>query len=298
VNSATRGHGNYRGSGGGGRGGFGHGFGHRGGENGSSSGPKLVHHLCKKTGHTVLRCWKRFDKNFSSEEKAVNTAEGPAYNIDTAWYLDIGAIDHITSELDKLTVREKYTGQEQIHAVNGGRMWITHVGEYTLFTPHRNLSLKNVLHVPSSQRNLVFIHRFTRDNHVFVEYHPYIFLVKDPLTGNMLLRDRCKGALYPFPSLEKSTTKCALSTVQPSINCWHECLGHPSMVVIHRVLDDNKLAFSKELVLAVVCDACQCAKSHQLPFPKSHSVSKAPLELVFFDVWGLRHVLLVVTIIM
>jgi hypothetical protein len=35
-----------------------------------------------------------------------------------------------------------------------------------------------------------------------------------------------------------------------------------------------------------MCDACQSAKNHQLPFPKSSSVSKAPLELVFLDVWG------------
>ena len=35
-----------------------------------------------------------------------------------------------------------------------------------------------------------------------------------------------------------------------------------------------------------VCDACQCAKSHQLPYPKSTSVSHAPLELIFSDVWG------------
>jgi hypothetical protein len=35
-----------------------------------------------------------------------------------------------------------------------------------------------------------------------------------------------------------------------------------------------------------VCDACQCAKSRQLLFPKSSSSSKAPLDLVFTDVWG------------
>jgi hypothetical protein len=35
-----------------------------------------------------------------------------------------------------------------------------------------------------------------------------------------------------------------------------------------------------------VCDACQKAKSHQLPFPKSLSVSHFPLALVFSDVLG------------
>jgi hypothetical protein len=38
---------------------------------------------------------------------------------------------------------------------------------------------------------------------------------------------------------------------------------------------------------AHVCDACMHAKSRQLPFPKSISVSTVPLELVFSDVWGL-----------
>jgi histone deacetylase 1/2 len=35
-----------------------------------------------------------------------------------------------------------------------------------------------------------------------------------------------------------------------------------------------------------VCDACQEAKSHQLPYPKLHSVSTQPLQLIFSDVWG------------
>jgi hypothetical protein len=160
-------------------------------------------------------------------------------------------------------------------------MHISHIGQSTLFTPHRNLSLKNVLHVPSSQQNLVSIHRFTHDNHVFVEYHPYVFFVQDPIMRKVLLRGRCKGGLYPFPSLEQSTSKCALSTIKPTITHWHECLGHPSMVIVQRILDDNKLACSRASESTVVGDACQCAKSHQLPFVRSLSMSKAPLELVF-----------------
>jgi hypothetical protein len=35
-----------------------------------------------------------------------------------------------------------------------------------------------------------------------------------------------------------------------------------------------------------VCDAYRQGKSHQLPFPVSHSVSTSPLELVLSDVWG------------
>jgi histone deacetylase 1/2 len=62
-------------------------------------------------------------------------------------------------------------------------------------------------------------------------------------------------------------------------------LGHPSSVIVNRVLRDNNLSFSKESCQSV-CDACQQAKSHQLPYSRSASVSSHPLQLVFIDVWG------------
>jgi hypothetical protein len=80
MNFASRGRG-------GGRGGFGHGFGSRG-EPVSSSAPKPVCQLCKKTGHTMLQCWKHFDRNYTGEDKSVNNADGPGYNVDPAWYSD------------------------------------------------------------------------------------------------------------------------------------------------------------------------------------------------------------------
>ena len=35
-----------------------------------------------------------------------------------------------------------------------------------------------------------------------------------------------------------------------------------------------------------ICHSCQRAKSHQLPYPISTSVSTKPLQLIFSDVWG------------
>jgi histone deacetylase 1/2 len=35
-----------------------------------------------------------------------------------------------------------------------------------------------------------------------------------------------------------------------------------------------------------VCDSCQKAKSHQLPYPLLDNVSKAPLDLIHSDIWG------------
>ena len=43
---------------------------------------------------------------------------------------------------------------------------------------------------------------------------------------------------------------------------------------------------SFESKIGSVCDSCQMAKSHQLPYQKSASQSSFPLQLVFSDVWG------------
>jgi hypothetical protein len=38
--------------------------------------------------------------------------------------------------------------------------------------------------------------------------------------------------------------------------------------------------------MSTVCNACQLAKSHQLPYSSSIHHSTKPLELIFSDVWG------------
>jgi hypothetical protein len=94
-----------------------------------------------------------------------------------------------------------------------------------------------------------------------------------------------QGRSYPLPSLEHSSSRSVLSVTKPFISRWHGWLGHPSYAIVQKILASNKLGFSKESNKGV-CNACQQAKSHQLPFSKSVSVSKAPLKLVFLDVWG------------
>jgi hypothetical protein len=88
-----------------GDGGFHGGFhgGRSGGHNGDSSRGKIPCQVCGKTGHEALRCYKRFDASYISEDKQAN-AEVTSYNVDTDWYIDTGATDHITLKLDKLTM--------------------------------------------------------------------------------------------------------------------------------------------------------------------------------------------------
>lgn len=158
-------------------------------------------------------------------------------------------------------------------------MHIGHVGKTSFHTPTHDYVFNNILHVPSSQKNLISIHQFTSDNEVFLEFHPS-FCVKDMATKNPLFHSRCRDGLYPLPHISQ-----VHHVLAPSASRQHYRLGHPSSAIVNRVLEENKLYFHHESNDSI-CDSCQEAKSHQLPYPRSHSVSTFPLQLVFSDVWG------------
>lgn len=80
--------------------------------------------------------------------------------------------------------------------------------------------------------------------------------------------------------------KQAFGAIKLSSTTWHSRLGHPAFSIVECVIRSNDLPCSSEKTIGSVCDSCLKPKSHQLPYPKSHSVSNAPLELVFSDVWG------------
>jgi hypothetical protein len=112
ANSATRGgrgnNSNNRGEGCGGRGGSGRSQkGGRGGGRSSSFLQDVFCQLCQNEGHTVVRCFKRFNSSYSGPAQKSASAIS-SYGVDTNWYADSGATDHITGDLEKLTIRDKY----------------------------------------------------------------------------------------------------------------------------------------------------------------------------------------------
>jgi histone deacetylase 1/2 len=280
-----RGNGNSRGGRGGGgrgRGGFGRGRGGRHGGNGGTDRPTCQ--LCGKEGHTVVKCYKRFDTSFTGvqDPKSASSAT-TSYGIDTNWYIDSGATDNITGDLEKLTVRDEYSGNDQIHTTSGASMKIQQIGQSIVHTPNRKLLLNNVLYTPAANKNLISVHRFTADNNAILEFHPDFFLVKDQATRKVLLRGRCRGGLYPVKS---TPPKQAFGATKIPASQWHSRLGHPSLPIVQQILSKNKFPFISDSNKSSICDACQQGKSHQLPYPKSSSVSNKPLDLVFSDVWG------------
>jgi hypothetical protein len=111
--------------------------------------------------------------------------------------MDTGATDHIIGDLEKLTIRDKYTGHEQVHATNGAGMEISHVRQSTLHSPHSQIHLNNILHVPTSNKSLVSVHRLARDNNAFLEFHPIIFSSRNRGPRGLSCTADLKGPLSP-----------------------------------------------------------------------------------------------------
>jgi hypothetical protein len=92
--------------------------------------------------------------------------------------MDSSAMDHITGELEKLSFCNKYHGGKQVHVAGGTGKGIANVGHSVLYSPSRNLHLKNILHVPQAHMNLCSVNRLAKDNNVFLEFHPNHFFDK------------------------------------------------------------------------------------------------------------------------
>lgn len=127
-----------RGRGGRGRGGpyRGQGRGGRHGGNGSAgrgtNGSRPVCQICEKQGHVALACWHRMDESYQSHaspHQNSNKADAAAFVAtpetvaDPSWYADTGATNHVTAELDNMTIGKEYTGHEKLMVGNGQHHW-------------------------------------------------------------------------------------------------------------------------------------------------------------------------------
>lgn len=143
--------------------------------------------------------------------------------------MDTGATDHVTGELEKLTVHDKYHGDEQVHMASGTGMKINHVGHSTLHSLVNKLHLNNILHVPNANKSLVSVNRLARDNNIFLEFHPDRLFIKEQVTRRTLHRGRCEGGLYP---LKPHPNKQVHGVFRPATSLWHHRLGHASTPIV------------------------------------------------------------------
>jgi hypothetical protein len=128
--------------------------------------------------------------------------------------MDTGATDHLTSNLERLHVHERYGGKDQVQVANGSGLSISHIGHSNL--AGSSLHLKDILQVPHIRKNILSVYRLVSDNDVFVEFHCHVFYVKDKATRRIILQGRSHGGLYPilFVKASPSSRRHASASVK------------------------------------------------------------------------------------
>jgi len=250
--------------------------------------------ICGKFYHQALDCFHRMDHAFQgrhpSAQLSVMVATSNSETANDPWYADNATNQHITANLEQLSLQQPYLGSKDVAVGNGTGLRIQNTGSMVFHTPQSSFHLSKVLHCPQAYANLLSINQFCQDNACFFVLNGSHYFVKDNRTGLTLLEGQSEGGLYPIQlksfSVNKQHALTALLGVKTSAAVWHSRLGHASQPVVSQVLQQFSLPVSGVKQLNGVCEPCQLGKSKQLPFQSSPRVSMCPLDLIHSDVWS------------
>ncbi|GJU77811.1 ribonuclease H-like domain-containing protein [Tanacetum coccineum] len=141
------------------------------------------------------------------------------------WNMDTGVSTHLANNTGILTSFSNLSIYPSVFVGNGHSIPVTHTGHSFLHTSSKPLHLNHIIFTPHIIKNLIYVHQFTRDNDVSVEFDAYGFSVKDYQIGRLLLRCDSTGDLYPVTQQPSSQTPVVFLSF--SSTTWHRRLGHP-----------------------------------------------------------------------
>ncbi|KAL5797089.1 hypothetical protein ACOSQ2_001909 [Xanthoceras sorbifolium] len=130
--------------------------------------------ICHRVGHGAYRCYYRYDQTFQQPylmQAMIATLNTVA---DFSWYLDSGATNHYTPDVNNLQTKSDYHGNEMIYMGNGNALTISSIGD-------------NSFDIPHITKILLSVSKFVRENAVFIKFHPHFCLVKDRVTKKVFL---------------------------------------------------------------------------------------------------------------
>jgi hypothetical protein len=116
------------------------------------------------------------------------------------WYMDSGAIFHMTSDPGNLLVSRLPNSSTPSNIIvgNGALLPIVLTGSTSIPAICHLLHLGNILVTPQLVKILISVHQFTIDNNCSTEFDPYDLSVKDLRTRRLITRCNSTGPLYPL----------------------------------------------------------------------------------------------------
>lgn len=202
---------------------------------------------------------------------------------DPAWYLDTDASNHITPDLNNLSLHTPYIGPVKVAVRRGQTLPIQHMGFGMISNPSFQLKLNEVFHVPQISANLLLVQQLTKGNDCIISFDANTYSVQDKQMNRVIYRGSSKNGVYSLSgSSTVRPTKVAFHTTKSTSSVWDERLGHPNS----RTLDLVLKSINVPINCSISCRSCDVAEIHKQPLPLSTSSITTLLYLLRMDVWG------------
>ncbi|KZV22300.1 hypothetical protein F511_17902 [Dorcoceras hygrometricum] len=194
-----------------------------------------------------------------------------------SWIIDSGASDHMTGNLNSFCSYTPCNSDMTVRIADGSLSRIHGIGDINV---SRDITLKNVFHVPSLKCNLISVSKLTRDCHCRANFSSGSCLFQDHLSGKKIGSAKLHDGLYYLESSSSNGPQSLLSCVPPKsslsnqeIMLLHFRLGHPSFPYLARLFPS--LSINKNLSL-LRCEHCELAKHTRTPFPQKTYTPSVP----------------------
>lgn len=138
--------------------------------------------------------------------------------------------------------------------------------------------------MPSLQKNLLSVSKFTEEYKCCFIFYPWGFIIKDLQSGKILLIGPRDEALYRVSSNKSLLpTPVCFHSRKSDAPLWHNKLGHPLSQALKIVAPSLHLPSTLNKHF---CGSCKLGKSSKLPFQQCSSYSTTLFSTLHSDVWG------------
>ena len=207
------------------------------------------------------------------------------------WWIDSGATVHISNSLQVFSsIRTIREGERSLRVADGNEVKVEGIGSFNLELPGGfNLSLHDVLYVPSLKRNLISVSRLDKSGHI-CEFGNSVCNIKFHNLSVGL--GHLQGDLYLL-SLDKVYSAMNVDDVshkrkrddETSSKLWHCRLGHISRGRIERLIREEILHSLDLSELDQQCVDCIKGKFAKT-IKKGATRSSGLLEIIHTDICG------------
>ncbi|GJY97448.1 ribonuclease H-like domain-containing protein [Tanacetum coccineum] len=202
-------------------------------------------------------------------------------NISLGWIVDSGANQHMTvSAKNLINVIDISNLGLSVGHPNGTQALITKIGDLKI---NNDITLYDVLVVPEYTISLLYVHKLSRDNKLFVGFDESNFYIHDLKANRNVGIGKQFNGLYLFDvdNACKIVSNNCIASCFVSKTLLHQRLGHPADQVLNAL--KTTLNLDSHSTSNHLYDTCNKAKKTREPFPLSEHKSTKIGELMHLD---------------